>query len=149
MIQEPVFYISEYLEAHRDEYYQRLRSVSKNHDWTGWCLFFLKAVKAQAIDNLEKTNKILNLYNDLKDRLPQLTHSQFAIPLLDAIFKRPIFKLNSLVQDVSISSYSTRRLVKILEKNNIVKTYNKPKGRRPAMMIFPELLNIAEGRNVF
>ncbi len=149
MIQQPVFYISEYLEAHRDEYYQRLRSVSKNHDWVGWCLFFLKAVKAQANNNLEKINKILNLYNDLKDRLPQLTHSQFATPLLDAIFKRPIFTLNSLVQNASISSHSARRLVKILEKNNIVKTYNKPKGRRPAIMIFPELFNIAEGKNIF
>lgn len=149
MIQQPVFYISEYLEVYRDEYYQRLRLVSKNHDWTGWCLFFLKAVKVQAIDNLEKTKRMLSLYNNFKDRLPQLTHSQFAILLLDVIFKRPIFTLNSLVKDVNISIHTARRLVKILEENNIVKTLNKPKGRRPAIMIFPELLNIAEGRNVF
>src|SRR3546814_350268 len=42
------FYLSDYLESHRDEYYDGLLVVSRAGDWTGWCVFFLTAVIAQA-----------------------------------------------------------------------------------------------------
>ena len=37
LIQAPVFYISAYLEARRDAYYDGLLVVSRDDDWTGWC----------------------------------------------------------------------------------------------------------------
>ena len=93
IIRSPSFYISAYLEAHRDEYYERLRAVSRDGDWTGWCIFFLNALRAQADNNLEKAKRIIALYDDHKRRIPQLTHSQHGITVLDAIFTRPIFAL--------------------------------------------------------
>ena len=38
----PSLYISEYLEAHRDEYYQRLENISGKGDWLGWIKFFFE-----------------------------------------------------------------------------------------------------------
>ena len=52
LISGPMFYISAFFEAHRDEYYERLRAVSRDGDWTGWSEFFLKAVQIQAEENL-------------------------------------------------------------------------------------------------
>ena len=49
LLREPMFYISAYLEANRDEYYDRLLAVSRDGDWTGWCAFFLGAIQQQAI----------------------------------------------------------------------------------------------------
>jgi len=40
LLTSPNFYISAYFEQHRDEYYERLRGVSRDGDWTGWCEFF-------------------------------------------------------------------------------------------------------------
>ena len=40
----PMFYPSEYLESHRELYYERLRGISQDGDWTGWIEFFLDAV---------------------------------------------------------------------------------------------------------
>jgi hypothetical protein len=37
-----MFYISAYLEANRDAYYDGLTAVSRDGDWTGWCRFFLE-----------------------------------------------------------------------------------------------------------
>ncbi|MCJ7594438.1 MAG: Fic family protein [Desulfobacterales bacterium] len=48
LLRSPMFYISAYLEARRDEYYERLLAVSRDGDWTGWCVFFLKALTEQA-----------------------------------------------------------------------------------------------------
>ena len=42
-LSRPMFYLSAYLEANRDEYYAKLQNISKFNDWNGWLEFFLKA----------------------------------------------------------------------------------------------------------
>lgn len=54
LLSRPNFYLSAYLEGHRDEYYDRLLDVSGKDDWTGWCEFFLRALIAQAMENQTK-----------------------------------------------------------------------------------------------
>ena len=39
-LSQPMFYLSSYLEANRDEYYLRLRQVSLKQDWNSWIEFF-------------------------------------------------------------------------------------------------------------
>ncbi len=63
LIKQPMFYISAYLESHRDEYYNRLLAVSGDNDWSGWCAFFLQVVRIQTEENLAKAQAILDLYN--------------------------------------------------------------------------------------
>ena len=38
-------------ERNRNEYYERLLAISRDDDWTGWCVFFLKAIQIQALEN--------------------------------------------------------------------------------------------------
>lgn len=54
LLHTPMFYRSENLEGHRDEYYDRLLAVSRDDDWTGWCEFFLAALTKQAEANHAK-----------------------------------------------------------------------------------------------
>ena len=145
LIQSPMFYASEYFEAHRDAYYEHLRAVSRDNDWTGWCVFFLEALRAQAVENLKKTNAILKLYNDIKTRMPKLTHSQYAIPALDWIFKRPIFLGNDFVDSSGIPVPTARRILTVLKKESILKILTEASGRRAALYLFSDLVNIAEG----
>ena len=73
LIRQPAFYVSAYFEANREAYYEGLRSVSRDDDWSGWCAFFLEAVRTQAEDNLVKTEAILGLYEEMKDRVLEVT----------------------------------------------------------------------------
>jgi Fic family protein len=41
LLSAPTFYLSEYLEMNREEYIERLLAVSRDDDWTSWCVFFL------------------------------------------------------------------------------------------------------------
>ena len=59
-ISRPIFYISGYLESHRDEYYAHLRGISQKKDWDGWVEFFLRAVAAEAKYNGEKVKSVLS-----------------------------------------------------------------------------------------
>ncbi|MBC8414096.1 Fic family protein, partial [bacterium] len=47
-LSKPMFYLSAYMEAHREEYYARLQSISREGDWDGWIAFFLTAITEQA-----------------------------------------------------------------------------------------------------
>ena len=38
----PMFYLSEYLEENRDEYYTKLRGISLSADWNVWIEFFCR-----------------------------------------------------------------------------------------------------------
>ena len=149
LIQSPMFYISAFFEANRDEYYERLLSISRDNDWTGWCAFFLRAVAIQAQENQRKAQEILNLYDEQKSQIIELTHSQYAIHALDFIFSRPIFKSSDFTNCNEIPVPTAKRILTVLRDNEMLITLKESSGRRPAVYAFSKLLNVAEGRSVF
>lgn len=149
LIQRPMFYVSGFLEAHRDEYYERLLAVSRDGDWTGWCRFFLRAIKSQAEENQQKAIKILALYERMKREVVDLTRSQYAIHALDWIFGRPIFKSSDFVGSAGIPEPTAKRIVPALREAGILRVLVEASGRRAATLCFPALLNIAEGSKAF
>lgn len=149
LIQRPMFYVSAFLEAHREEYYERLLAVSRDGDWTGWCRFFLGALQAQAEENQQKAGAILGLYERMKREVADLTRSQYAIHALDWIFGRPIFKSSDFVASSGIPEPTAKRIVPALREAGVLRVLAAASGRRAATLCFPALLNIAEGREAF
>jgi len=149
LIRRPMFYVSAYFEARRDAYYEALLAVSRNDDWTGWCHFFLEAIRAQAEDNLTKALGILALYEEMKRRLPEMTRSQYAVQALAWIFERPIFRSSDFVASAGIPEPTARRFLRVLRGEGVLRELVAGSGRRAAVLLFPRLLNIAEGRELF
>ena len=152
-LSQPMFYLSEYLEAHRDEYYQRLNSISATGDWNGWIAFFLKAIVLQATSNSRRVKAIMSLYEEMKTQIHEITHSQYSVHLLDALFNRPIFKTTQLVKQLeaefNIHPKTTPGLLRQLKEAGILRELQEAAGSRAAVLCFPALLDIAEGRTVF
>lgn len=148
LLSSPNFYISAYLETHRDEYYDRLLRVSSEGDWTGWCLFFLTAVIEQAKDNEAKAKAILSLYKTRKDWMTETTHSQYAIRALDWFFCRPIFKVSDFVTAAGIPQPTANRIVRLAKERDLLREIRPASGRRAAVLVVHELFNIVEGKNV-
>ncbi len=149
LIQRPMFYISAYFEAKREEYYDRLLAVSKENDWTGWCVFFLDAVRTQAEQNLQKANAVLELYNRMKLKMAEISRSQFAIHALDWIFEKPIFNSPDFIQASGIPKPTATRILRVLREEGILQVWQKPRGSRPSVYAYGDLLNVAEGYKVF
>ena len=147
VIQRPHFYVSGYLEPNRDDYYEALLSVSRDRDWTVWVRFFLEAVRTQAEENLVKTQGILALYEDLKRRVPDMTRSKYATAALDWIFHRPVFESTEFQRRAGIPAHTARRLLGVLRNRGVVKVLRPSSGRRAALPIFTDLLDIVEGRS--
>lgn len=145
IIRAPRFYISAYFDAHRDDYYDGLLSVSRDDDWTGWCRLFLEAVRMQAEDNLARAQGILGLYDDMKGRVADLTRSHYAIRALDWIFAHPVFSSRHFVIDAGIPAPSARRFLRVMVDDGILHLAVQSRGRRPSIFLFRDLVNIAQG----
>jgi Fic family protein len=144
----PMFYLSAYLEGHRDEYYARLRAISQGKDWTGWCAFFLQAVIEQAQQNSNILREIMALYEATKVQVRDITHSPYSPQLIDALFDRPIFTAIDLARRADIPKPTIHKLVKGLLGEGVLETVREAAGRRPAILTFAELLNTLERKQL-
>lgn len=149
LLSRPNFYLSEYLDAHRQEYYDRLLAVSRDGDWTGWCEFFLSALIKQAQTNQRKALEILKLYQDKKDWIAEVTRSQYAVRALDWMFVRPIFRTSDFIETADIPRPTASRILRVVRDGGLLRELRPASGRRPAVLMFGDLLNIAEGRDAF
>lgn len=149
LLSRPMFYLSAYLEANRDEYVGRLRALNGTDSWNRWIEFFLIAIARQAVANARKAQDILSLYADLKERVLDLTHSQYAVPLLDYMFRHPIF---TTTDAANARKKPTKQMVMVLLKRlreaGILKVVREAAGPVPAALALAELVNLCEGKRV-
>jgi Fic family protein len=149
LLERPNFYMSEYLESNRDEYYARLLAISRDDDWTGWVAFFLKGLISQADANQNKAVAILALYNAKKPWIVDVTHSQHAVTALDWFFQYPIFKTSDFVAKAGVPKPTANRILRAIKDEGMFKELRPASGSRAAVLAFTELLNLAEGREAF
>ncbi len=142
IIHEPVFYMSEYLESNRRDYYDALKDITDNNNWTNWIRFFLEGVIYQSEQNINKTRSIIELYENMKAKIVLETHSQFAIKCLDFIFTNPIFNTGRFKRESDIPRASAARLLKTLEGCGIIRCASRGSGRRPSLFVFQDLYDI-------
>ena len=145
----PMFYISAFFERNRDVYYDHLRAVSRDGAWTEWCMFFLEAIVSQANENLEKAQAIRQLYDETTRRIAEITHSQYAVHASEFLFKRPIFKASDFYTQPDMTVASGRRMLNLLQEKGFFREIKPASGRRSAILAYRELLNTAEGHEVF
>ncbi len=150
LLSRPMFYLSEYLEEHRETYYDQLLAVTQSGNWQGWIEFFTQAVITQADINLVKAQEILALYNHLKPQFIDATHSQFAVPALDTFFRKPFVNSTDFAQLSGIDNRVTANsMLKKLADKQLIQVFRVGSGRSPNIFMLSQLLNIAEGRQVF
>ena len=147
LLQRPYFYLSAYLESHVDEYFLRLRALGQPGSWNRWIQFFLVAVSEQAAANSDVAKAIHRLYERLKKETIELTRSQYAVPMLDRIFERPIFRSTDLTdQEDMPSKQMVMSMLSKLREAGVLKVLRKGSGRRPQVLALAELINLCEGR---
>lgn len=110
--------------------------------------FFLKAVETQALSNSNRVKGILNLCNDMKSRVSDVTHSQYSPAIVDALFDRPIFQTPDFVTRSGIPKPTAAMVVRKLREADILLVIREASGSRPAILAFRELVNQAEGKRV-
>lgn len=143
ILNTPMFYISAYFESNRDEYYNKLKDITDNKNWESWIIFFLKGVIEQSEKNIDKAKSILQLYEKMKEKMINVTHSQYSIKVLDYLFDMPIFSSTEFIKKSKIPRASAKRILNLLDQSGTLNILVKGAGRKPTIFVFKELIDIA------
>ncbi|KAA3612009.1 MAG: Fic family protein [Calditrichaeota bacterium] len=143
-LKRPMFYLSEYLENNRSEYYLHLKNISSQGDWNSWIEFYLKAIKQQGKRNGERIEHTLDLYKTTTKRIREIARTQYNIEITDALFHKPMFSSSDIQTRTKIAKQTLTPILKLLTEAGILTIIKKAKGRSPAVMKFEKLLSITE-----
>jgi len=89
----------------------------------------------------------MDRYERLKNRVIELTHSKFAVPMLDILFVRPVNRSSEFAGHKTMPSKPMiGSMPSELKGDGILKTVRAASGRRAEVLAFAELINLAEGK---
>ena len=144
VISGPCFYLSEFFEHKNTEYQDRLLAVSESNEWTEWCIFFLDAVATQAKENNRKANGVYELYKRVTEYLANTVRSDSAVKIAPHLFSMPIFPTTIFTNYAGLTPTTAKRVINALKQEQIVIEIEPHRGSKPAVLAFPELLEIVE-----
>jgi Fic family protein len=142
IISEPHFYISGFLEEHKNQYIETMREVSETGKWENWIQFFLIAVEQQAIKNLQIAESIQNLYEKMKSIFTEILSSKWSVNALDFIFATPVFRNNKFTSGAGIPAPTAAKFTKKLIDAGYLATKEEASGRKPALYSFEPLMKL-------
>lgn len=142
ILSAPNFFVSDYFERNKDEYLHRLREVSRVGAWNEWCHFFLSALEAQAIQNIETATRIQEHYEWARATFQEVLRSQHYAAAVDYVFTNPIFWNNHFVESAQAPASTLRNFTPRLVEQGLLQTLVPPSGRAPGLYAFRSLLEI-------
>jgi Fic family protein len=112
-LDEPLLYVSGYLESHRREYYDRLQAVREQGDILSWIRFFCTAVRRSADDAVARATQLVQLRETYLDRARNARSSIGGV--IDLIITNPILTVERVQVALQVSGQGARNLVKQAE----------------------------------
>ena len=141
LLDVPVLFLSEYIIKHKDMYYEGLRSVTENNDWSTFIRYMLDMVETTAIKGLERLESIVQLMyttgQEIKDKLPKV----YSKDLVEVIFKLPYTKRQNLINADLGTPKTVGNYLIALEKEVFLKSIRV--GKEKLYLNWP-LMNILE-----
>src|SRR5262245_15697348 len=116
-LSQPLLYLSDYIEAHRQEYYDTLQRVRTEGDWLGWLQFFLVGVKETARAAAQQAGQLMDLRETYRSRLSRRPN---ALRLLDALFMNPYLTAARAVQILGVSDPTARQALAVLQEDGLL-----------------------------
>ena len=144
ILKYPALYVSEFFEENRQNYYDNLRAVSDKKAWHEWINYFLVAITSQAINNTKRAKSIIQLYEEMKHIIQDVTKSRNSLKVQDFLFSKLIFETPNFTESTELSKPHAARVIKSLLENKIIDTVTPAQGRRPAMYSFKPLMDIVK-----
>jgi len=125
LLEQPVVYMSAYINEHKQTYMDLLRDVSRRggDTWADWIGFILNAIRTQALDAIWRSEKLITLREDFHHRLKQAScHARF-FKIVDNLFTMPAINIAEIVERTEVSKPTAAAVVEKLEQLKILIEY--------------------------
>jgi Fic family protein len=108
LLPHPMLYLSAFFEQHRQEYYRLLLGVSRRGEWVPWIRFFLTAIEVQSRDAIKRSDTILSLWNNYRNRLQEARASALLLRLVDELFSFPAISTRNASELLGVTPRSAQ-----------------------------------------
>jgi Fic family protein len=107
----PILYLSQYINANRDSYYRLLRGVTTSGEWEPWILFMLDAVEQTARWTTLRIAAIKALIDDTARYVKGALPNVYSRELVELLFTQPYCRTGDLVHlDIASRNTASRYL---------------------------------------
>jgi Fic family protein len=120
-LDEPVLYLSAYLERHRKQYMDLLLAVSQRGAWLEWVRFFLKGVEESAIESLEQTDTLLALRERYHNQFRSARSFGVLQQLIDNLFVSPSTTMTTTAKALKITAAAASANIRKLTEGGVLR----------------------------
>jgi Fic family protein len=114
---QPLLYLSVYIEAHRQEYYDLLQRVRTEGDWRSWLIFFLRGIAETATTGVVQARTLMELREGYR---AQLWDKPRALRLIDELFINPYITIARAERLLEVARLTARRDVLLLKDTGVL-----------------------------
>ncbi|RPI78064.1 MAG: Fic family protein [Chloroflexi bacterium] len=116
-LSQPLLYLSAYIEAHRQDYYDLLQRVRTHGDWNSWLQYFLHGVEETSKQAVRQAGALM----DLREQLHiEIRSKPKAAALVDSLFTNPYMTVSRAAELLNVSLPTARQVVKVLEESGVL-----------------------------
>jgi len=130
ILDEPLLYLSAFLKAHQQEYYDRLQQVRIDGNYEAWVRFFLEGIIAVSQQVVQTTKRIQLLERQDTDRLLAAGIANTGLLLLRDLMMRPVIRVRDVERTLGVSYNLANKLVSFFEHLGILKQISSNKRNR-------------------
>lgn len=132
VLSQPVLYISHYLKANRQSYYEMLQAVRDQGAWEQWLKFFLRGIRTVSDEATETARRIVALREGHR-KLITTSFGRAAgtgMTLLEDLFRRPVISVNYVASLLGMTHAGANNLVRrMVEAGVLIEITGQPRNR--------------------
>lgn len=117
LLKRPILYLSDYLEHHRNTYYQCIMKARTDNDITSWLKFFLNGVIVTAESGVNTFSEILAVEKSNEETAQQLgARSANALKVLAELYKNPVINATNVASVTGLTAPSSYTLLSEMQR---------------------------------
>lgn len=142
LLSKPLFYMSTFFEANKDDYYKKLMDVRLNNGFSDWIMFFLKGVEQTARHSIETLMAILELKKSLTKKIQNESGNRSSnnLRLFEMLFETPFIQVSQARERLDVSSTTAKYVVDDLVKMEVL--HELTNNKRNRLFAFKPYLSI-------
>jgi Fic family protein len=137
----PLLHISSYLETRKEEYIEKLFSVSTQGRWAEWISFFLAAVQASCLASINVVDRLITLQAAMKHKIRQAGANHRLATIIDELFTNGWTTVTKTEKLCGITFPTAQSDLKVLVKLGLVE---ETQSGRPTIYYAPEILRLSD-----
>jgi Fic family protein len=139
----PWLYLSEFFERNKDEYIDRLYSVSSEAAWLPWVRFCLIGTVEVGKSTITRVQALLAVKQSYEERIKNMNGRDRLIHLVPRLFSSPMLRYRDLQNDLNISYPTARDDIDAMVQAGILAELGR--GGNPRTFFAVDIFNIAYG----